>query len=805
MREIAILVACAAAVMGHARRLLYRSEGGAKSTRATNPAQALGVMLSLENSSEALLFNPSSRGLELNSFTGYRRGTLSRGALRHTSPCLQRGRSQQLRREEEKLMRGHGLVMPPPKRPPMSPFSKQPSDPDLANLIDEWKEELAIADDGETPLDQEKMMDVWRKLIDKRERELFKSKSGGLRHHSFVPAHLTSWDDTVPENLESYDDRSFDNESCTKLLDSDWESESEAQWANSLTASPRRMVLEQMAKRLQAKQDAEDEQELESMRERDAEDADSADDAFTQEWQLHAEQARAEAAASIEPSGPPEPLSLRKRWGLFGRGDKKEEADEEETVGIDLGTTNSAIAVIRDGKPVLIPLPDGKRILPSIVSFLPVGSEPATSWKGVDARPPLFDEQSLVRVVIGEEARRLYRTNRWSTYSSTKRLIGRTATAEELKQLMALDMPCKLYPEQRGMVLACPALGQHIEPFNVASEIVRELCIQAENSIGRPIRKAVVTVPAYFDEVQRMETETACILAGIETVRLLREPEAAALTFALECQKATRVMVFDLGGGTFDVSILDVGNGVIEVVASSGDPRLGGNDWDTALATWLADQFFELHGVKLDAVAYRRVLDAAEKAKVALSTEKQTQVELPRLVRHMGMNVTLTRRKFEALCRSLLLRLVPPMREVVEMAGLELDETRMGTLVKGYIKNTAPRIQKWRQKVAWRWRRLAQKRGLGTTFSQNRLGVPINEVLLVGGGTRMPSIGRFIKRMTGLTVKPSVNPDEAVALGAAVQAGILDGRINQKLFNPYQHDRVMDKVGDSIGLVQKVH
>jgi len=364
---------------------------------------------------------------------------------------------------------------------------------------------------------------------------------------------------------------------------------------------------------------------------------------------------------------------------------------------------------------------------------------------------------------------------------------------------MALDVPCTLFPEQRGMVLACPALGTQVEPFNIAAELVRELRIQAEETLGRPIRKAVVTVPAYFDEVQRMETETACILAGIDTVRLLREPEAAALTFALECKKATRVMVFDLGGGTFDVSILDVGNGVIEVIASSGDPRLGGNDWDTALATWLEDQFKELYGVELDGPAYRRLLDAAEKAKIVLSTEQETQIELPNLVTNLGMNVTLTRRKFEALCRSLLLRLVPPMREVVEMAGLELDETRMGSLVKGYITNSAPRIQKWRQKVAWRWRRLAQKRGLGTTFTQSGLGVPIDKVLLVGGGTRMPSIGRFIKRMTGLTVKPSVNPEEAVALGAAVQAGILDGHIKQKVFNPYHHERVTDKAGDVMG------
>ena len=373
-----------------------------------------------------------------------------------------------------------------------------------------------------------------------------------------------------------------------------------------------------------------------------------------------------------------------------------------------------------------------------------------------------------------------------------------SATAEELRQLCALDVRHSLTSNTREVLLACPALRRAISPISVASELVRELLAQAEAQLGRRSTSAVVTVPAYFDDSQRLATETACLLAGLERVRLLREPEAAALTFALDQKEDTRVMVFDLGGGTFDVSILDVGSGLVEVIASSGDPRLGGNDWDAAVATWLEDCFVREHATPLDGFARRRLLDAAEAAKLELSETTSTQVELPYLMGDMGLNVTLSRRKFEALTRHLVLRLVAPMQEACNMAGIDLDKSRMGTLMKGELANAAPRVQQWQQQVAWRWRRLAQRTGHSRPQGSGDLAIPISKVLLVGGATRMPCIGRFLKRVTGLTAKPTVQPDEAVALGAAVQAGVLDGRIKQKVVNPYAHERAASKLGHNV-------
>ncbi len=349
------------------------------------------------------------------------------------------------------------------------------------------------------------------------------------------------------------------------------------------------------------------------------------------------------------------------------------------------------------------------------------------------------------------------------------------------------------------MLLACPALRRAISPVDVAAEVVRKLTSQAEASLGVRPSRAVVTVPAYFDDSQRAATETACMLAGLSEVSLLREPEAAALTYAIEQQHDTRIMVFDLGGGTFDVSILDVGGGVVEVIATSGDPRLGGNDWDRLIAAWLEDQFVAEHGLPLDGFARRRLLDAAEEAKLELSTSTSADVFVPFLVGEHGLSLTLSRRKFEALTRKLLLRLVPPMREVATMAGLPIDESKMGTLLKGDIGNAPPKVQQWQQQVAWRWQRMAKRTmaaGGKARVQRFETGVPISHILLVGGATRMPCIGRFLRRMTGITPRPSVDPEQAVALGAALQAAIMDGRIQHKLFNPYAHTRVVSKLAD---------
>jgi heat shock protein 1/8 len=624
--------------------------------------------------------------------------------------------------------------------------------PDVADMLSDWQEEQAIADDGVSPMCEEEMMASWRKMLHAKERELVKTRREEIRlDGTFLPAHLTGWRTHEPAAGDG--------------------SHGGAE---------------------------EEEAEVEALLEADAEGADVLDDAFIAEWQLHAEQERARASSASTSAAGAGPASLLERWMDHSRGKASKKGvrdDEDSTIGIDLGTTNCAVAAVLNGKPSIIPMPDGERVFPSIVSFLAPSSANA-SGTVAHANAPLLDPNSTSRVLCGEAARRQFVTNRWSTYSSTKRLIGRTASAEELRQLCALDVPHSITPNTREVLLACPALRRAVSPVSIAAELVREIRVRAETTLQQPLRNAVVTVPAYFDDSQRCATQTACMLAGLERVRLLREPEAAALNFALDCKTDTRVMVFDLGGGTFDVSILDVGSGVVEVVASSGDPRLGGNDWDNVLTAWLEEQFVAEHGRALNGFARRRLLDAAEDAKIALSTATSVQVDVPFLVDDAGLNVTLSRRKFEALCRSLLLRLVPPMREVVEMAGLELDETRMGTLVKGFIGNSAPQVQQWQQQVAWRWRRLAQKSGAGASLKREALGVPISRVLLVGGATRMPSIGRFIKRMTGLTVKPSVHPEEAVALGAAVQAGVLDGTIEQKVFNPLQHERVTRKLVD---------
>ena len=280
---------------------------------------------------------------------------------------------------------------------------------------------------------------------------------------------------------------------------------------------------------------------------------------------------------------------------------------------------------------------------------------------------------------------------------------------------------------------------------------------------------AVVTVPAYFDASQRNATKAACLLAGLERVRLLREPEAAALTYALDVRGDERVMVFDLGGGTFDVSIVDVGGGVVEVIATSGDPRVGGNDWDLVITDWLEAQYRAQvavvsmatvsvawpvphaarrapslpctcyirhahtctctcyshahvpctlhpaqHGVPLRGLAYRRVLDAAVEAKHALSLHATTVIEVPFLDGERGLGpITLSRRKFEALCRPLLLKLVPPLKEAMELAGLELQQD-IGTLEMGDASHLPPSRQQWQRQVAWRWRRMAKKAGVSS-------------------------------------------------------------------------------------------
>lgn len=667
--------------------------------------------------------------------------------------------------------------------------------PDVESLLSDWQEQLAIADDGSNPIpsssEQEAMMAKWRALIDSKETELRRVRRKELRKAydgAAVPAHLTAW-------WSAEDDGGLDSDLGAEVEEEEGEVAA-----------------------------------VEALLEAEAEGADDADDAFVRAWQSHAESDREnrerQAARKKLGSRAPEEVQKIASW-LFQGGKLKQAAPAEPAIGIDLGTTNCACAAVdpSTGHPFIIPAADGARISPSVVSFVAAasaGGASAASSEGAEELPtPLLlagkatgkatgktavegaVEGGAARVLVGAKAQRQRVTNPHSTYSSTKRLIGRTATSSELRALAALDVPHTSLGAEgaREVLLACPALARAISPVDAAAELVRSLVVQAEATLGHAVSRAVVTVPAYFDDSQRLATETACLLSGLQEVKLLREPEAAALTYALDQQADSRVMVFDLGGGTFDVSILDVGSGVVEVIASAGDPRLGGDDWDHTIAQWLEDAFVQEHGVPVDGFGRRRLLDAAEEAKLHLSTHATTTVDVPFLAGDKGLTVTLSRRKFEALCRPLLLRLVPAMREAAGMAGLELDESNWGTLTRGDLDQAPQGVQQWQKTVAWRWRRMARRAGSTTAASFPLGDVPISKVLLVGGATRMPCIGRFIKRVTGLTALPDtrVNPDESVALGAAVMAGVLDGTVKQTVLrNPYQHSRAASKLADDI-------
>ena len=452
---------------------------------------------------------------------------------------------------------------------------------DLSELLAEWQEQAAIADEGDASSgQQEAMMVRWRQMVVARESELRsrqqkRSKAGGS---SWVPAFLTGWQ------------------------------ESGASGGGAARVSSELAALEAFA--------------AETLTER----ADEADDAFVLAWQRQAERARSQLAATPTAERAP-PTSLGSsvaRWAssalrrddaeYVAQGQGAHAADgTPAAIGIDLGTSNSAVAYVRAGRPVVVKARDGLTVSPSVVSYVSTARRGARE-AGVDElpRPLLAPDAVRLGVLCGEAARRQWISNPHSTYASTKRLIGRTATAAELRRLGALDVSHR--GTSRGVLLACPALRRAISAVDVGAELVRELLATAAGELAYRPTRAVVTVPAYFDEAQRAATTTACLLAGLDEVSLLREPEAAALSWALDLgEREERLMVFDLGGGTFDVSILDVGAGVIEVIATSGDPRLGGDDWDRLIAGWLEDQFVSEHGRSLDGMGRRRLLDAAVK------------------------------------------------------------------------------------------------------------------------------------------------------------------------------------------------
>ncbi len=381
-------------------------------------------------------------------------------------------------------------------------------------------------------------------------------------------------------------------------------------------------------------------------------------------------------------------------------------------VGIDLGTTNSCIAVMEGGQPIVIPNTEGGRTTPSVVGYTKKGEK-----------------------LVGQIARRQGVMNSENTFYSVKRFIGRRydEVTQEAKQVTY-----KVVRDSNGNVkLHCPALNKEFSPEEIAAEVVRKLIDDASTYLGEPVRQAVITTPAYFNDSQRQATKDAGRIAGIEVLRIINEPTAAALAYGLDKKTNETILVFDLGGGTFDVSILEVGDGVFEVKATSGDTHLGGDDFDKRLVDWLATEFQRNEGIDLrkDNQALQRLTEAAEKAKIELSGATQTNINLPFITatpegpKHLDM--TLTRVQFEQMCADLFDRCRIPVEQALGDAKLSPAN--------------------------------------------------IDEVILVGGATRMPAVQQLVRQIIGKDPHQGVNPDEVVAVGAAIQAGVLGGEVKDVL------------------------
>lgn len=355
-----------------------------------------------------------------------------------------------------------------------------------------------------------------------------------------------------------------------------------------------------------------------------------------------------------------------------------------KTIGIDLGTTNSVVAVMEGGKPTVIANAEGSRTTPSIVGFSKSGER-----------------------LVGQLAKRQAILNPDRTIISIKRHMG-----EDYKK--NID-------------------GKDYTPQEISAMILRKLADDASNYLGEKVTSAVITVPAYFNDAQRQATKDAGKIAGLDVLRIVNEPTAAALAYGLEKDKTEKVLVFDLGGGTFDVSILEIGDGVHEVLSTSGDTHLGGDDFDQKVMDWLCDEFKKQEGIDLknDKQAMQRLKEAAEKAKCELSSVVETNINLPFITADANgpkhLDISLTRAKFEELCHDLLERCKTPVERAIKDAGISKSN--------------------------------------------------INEVVLVGGSTRIPAVQALVKEYTGKEPNQSVNPDEVVAVGAAIQAGVLAGEV----------------------------
>jgi len=381
-------------------------------------------------------------------------------------------------------------------------------------------------------------------------------------------------------------------------------------------------------------------------------------------------------------------------------------------VGIDLGTTNSVVAVMEGGQPTVISTAEGGRLCPSVVAFTKSGER-----------------------LVGQTAKRQAVVNPENTLYSVKRLIGRRYSETEVERKMLA------YKVVEGPVgdarIFVPVMDRTYTPQEISAMVLAKLKADAEAYLGEPVTQAVITVPAYFNDSQRQATKDAGKIAGLEVLRIINEPTAAALAYGLDKKKNETILVWDLGGGTFDVSLLEVGDGVVEVKATNGDTHLGGDDWDQRIVDWVAQEFRKEHGIDLrqDRQALQRLKEAAEKAKIELSTMLETEINLPFITadasgpKHLQMK--LTRAKFEQLTEDLVRRCRGPFERALADAKI--------------------------------------------TASQ------IDEVVLVGGATRMPMIQNLVRELTGKEPHKGVNPDEVVAIGAAIQAGVLGGEVRDVL------------------------
>ncbi|HYW13713.1 MAG TPA: molecular chaperone DnaK [Longimicrobium sp.] len=383
-----------------------------------------------------------------------------------------------------------------------------------------------------------------------------------------------------------------------------------------------------------------------------------------------------------------------------------------KVIGIDLGTTNSVVAVMEGGDPVVIPNAEGGRTTPSVVAFTKDGER-----------------------LVGQVARRQAITNPTNTIFSIKRFMGRKEAEVQQEEKL---VPYKVTAAAGGLAqVEVPNVGKTFTPPEISAMTLQKMKQTAEDYLGTTVTQAVITVPAYFNDAQRQATKDAGKIAGLEVLRIINEPTAAALAYGLDKKKEEKIAVYDLGGGTYDISVLELGEGVFEVKATNGDTHLGGDDFDQRIIEWLVEEFRKDQGIDLskDPMALQRLKESAEKAKMELSTTMSTDINLPFITATQEgpkhLNVNLTRAKFEQLVDDLVKRTIPPMEQALKDAGLKPGD--------------------------------------------------VDEVILVGGSTRIPKIQEVVKNFFGKDPHRGVNPDEVVAVGAAIQGGVLSGEVKDVL------------------------